>query len=73
MNLHGLVKYLSNRAFHFGESTSMGAKTPGRRHFGASLIFIREISSPWRKADGESPIAVLLALLETGLSTFLCP
>ena len=27
--MHSLVKYLSNRAFHFGESTSMGAKTPG--------------------------------------------
>lgn len=63
------VKYLSNRAFHSREYIA------GREDvLGASLIFIREISrGDWRAGCEGSPIAVLLAPLETGLSTFLCP
>lgn len=63
------VKYLSNRAFHSREYIAGREDVPG-----ASLIFIREISrGDWRAGCEGSPIAVLLAPLETGLSTFLCP
>lgn len=41
--MHGLVKYLSNRAFHLAEYMA-GREDAEQRHFEASLIFIREIS-----------------------------
>lgn len=51
-SLLALVKYLSNRAFHFGGYIA-GREDVEQRHFEASLIFIREIFCSGKDSERE--------------------